>query len=118
NRWFLDPLYGGGYPADMLDHFVEHFAPPSAEDLATIATPTDFLGVNYYRPTIVRADPTDTFLGVRSVRPLDEPVTQMDWIVRPSGLRQLLLRLNRDYPVGSLAVTENGAAYADAPPVD
>jgi beta-glucosidase len=42
----------------------------------------------------------------------------MDWIVRPSGLRQLLVRLDRDYPVGSLAVTENGAAYADAPPFD
>src|ERR1051326_7039518 len=39
----------------------------------------------------------------------------MDWIVRPSGLRELLLRLQRDYPVRALAVTENGAAYADAP---
>jgi beta-glucosidase len=118
NRWFLDPLYGRGYPADMLERFADHFAPPPGEDLQTIAAPTDFLGVNYYRPTIARADSMDTFLGVRSVQRPDEPVTQMDWIVRPSGLRQLLLRLDRDYPVGSLAVTENGAAYADAPPVN
>jgi beta-glucosidase len=118
NRWFLDPLYGRGYPADMLDHFAAHCAAPLADDLRVIAAPTDFLGVNYYRPTIVRADSTDAFLGVRSVRRPDDTVTQMDWIVRPSGLRRLLLRLHRDYPVRSLAVTENGAAYADAPVVD
>jgi beta-glucosidase len=114
----LEPLYGRGYPADMLDHFAPHFAPPPADDLRDIAAPTDFLGVNYYRPTVVRADPTEPFLGARSVQRPDEPVTQMDWIVRPSGLRQLLVRLQRDYPVRSLAVTENGAAYVDPPVVD
>jgi beta-glucosidase len=102
----------------MLDHFAAHFAAPSGEDLHAIAAPTDFLGVNYYRPTITRADPTDAFLGARSVRRPDDAVTQMDWIVRPSGLGQLLQRLHNEYPVQSLAVTENGAAYADAPPVD
>jgi beta-glucosidase len=118
NRWFLDPLYGRGYPADMLEQFAPHFTPPPADDLRTIAAPTDFLGVNYYRPTTVRADPSDEFLGAASVQAPDEAVTQMDWIVRPSGLRDLLVRLHRDYPVGSLAVTENGAAYADPPAVD
>jgi beta-glucosidase len=118
NRWFLDPLYGRGYPADMLDHFAARFTPPSPADLLTIAAPTDFLGVNYYRPSVIRADPADAFLGTRSVKPTGEAVTEMDWIVRPNGLRQLLLRLHRDYPVGSLAVTENGAAYTDAPPID
>src|SRR5207249_1137090 len=42
NRWFLDPLYGRGYPADMLEHYGGYFAPPPAEDLAVIAAPTDF----------------------------------------------------------------------------
>jgi beta-glucosidase len=118
NRWFLDPLYGRGYPADMLELFSAHFAAPSAEDLATIAAPTDFLGVNFYRPTTVRADPADAFLGVRSVQRPDEAVTQMNWIVRPASLTELLRRLHRDYPVESIAVTENGAAYADPPAVD
>ncbi|MCA1644475.1 MAG: beta-glucosidase [Chloroflexi bacterium] len=118
NRWLLDPLYGRGYPVDMLDHFAAHFAPPGDDDLRQIAAPTDFLGVNYYFPTVVRADASETFLGLRRVGRADEPVTQMDWIVRPSGLRQLLVRLQRDYPVRSLAVTENGAAYADTPAAD
>jgi beta-glucosidase len=110
NRWFLDPLYGRGYPADMLERFAQHVAPPPAADLLEIAAPTDFLGINYYQPIVVRADPTEAFLGARGVRPAGEPVTQMDWIVRPSGLGQLLGRVQRDYPVRSLAITENGAA--------
>jgi beta-glucosidase len=118
NRWFLDPLYGRGYPADMLKHFAAHFTPPSDADVRTIAAPTDFLGVNYYRPNIVRADADDAFLGARSVRRPDEAVTQMEWIVRPQALRQLLVRVHRDYPVTSVVVTENGAAYADPPAVD
>ncbi len=117
NRWFLDPLYGRGYPADMLETFAAHFEPPSAADLQVIAAPIDFLGVNYYRPSVIRADPRDGFLGARSVQGPDEAVTQMDWVVRPDGLTKLLVRLQRDYPVGSLAVTENGAAYADPPAV-
>jgi len=35
-----------------------------------------------------------------------------------TGLRQLLVRLHHDYPVRTLAITENGAAYTDPPPVD
>jgi len=68
NRWFLEPLYGRGYPTDMLDHFAQYFAPPAAADLREIAAPTDFLGINYYFPNVVSADPSDTFLGARSVR--------------------------------------------------
>jgi beta-glucosidase len=118
NRWFLDPLYGRGYPADMLEHFGQHVAPTGSADLAEIAAPTDFLGINYYQPIVVCADPTDVFLGARSARPPGEPVTQMGWVVRPSALVQLLGRVQREYPVRSLAITENGAAYLDAPPLD
>ena len=118
NRWFLDPLYGRGYPADMVDLFGARFAVPSDADMRTIAAPIDFLGLNYYRPTLVRANMADSWLRFSSVRPTDEPVTQMDWVVRPRGLRELLERVQRDYPVSDLVITENGAAYADAVSVD
>ncbi|HEV7663771.1 MAG TPA: family 1 glycosylhydrolase, partial [Chloroflexota bacterium] len=39
NRWFLDALYRGSYPADMLTHFAASFAPPPAADLTTISAP-------------------------------------------------------------------------------
>ena len=48
NRWYLEPLFRGRYPLELLD-FLGPLAPAdSSGDLETIATPTDFLGVNYY----------------------------------------------------------------------
>jgi beta-glucosidase len=113
NRWFLDPLYGRGYPADMLEHFGGLFDAPPADDLRTIAAPIDFLGVNYYSPQVVVADPADRFLGVATRSPREAEVTEMGWVVRPTALRDLLRRLANDYPIRSLAITENGAAYRD-----
>ena len=40
-------------------------------------------------------------------------VTDMGWEVYPDGLCELLCRLNNDYDVGTLMVTENGAAFKD-----
>ena len=103
NRWFLDPLYGRGYPEDMLAHygrkvvFLER-APES--DLRTIAVPTDFLGVNYYNPHSVVADENDALLGASSRRPPLAEVTQMGWVVQPSSLFELLRDLAAEYPVG------------------
>jgi beta-glucosidase len=113
NRWFLDPLYGRGYPADMLEHYGSLFEPPSTEDPRTIAAPIDFLGVNYYNPHVVVDDPSDRFLKAKMLRPLQAEVTEMGWAVRPSTLQDLLRRLANDYPVGRMAITENGAAYRD-----
>jgi beta-glucosidase/6-phospho-beta-glucosidase/beta-galactosidase len=49
------------------------------------------------------------------------PVTAMDWEIQPDGLTRLLVRLQREYagPAGvALHVTENGAAFDDAPDED
>ena len=48
NRWFLDPLFRGSYPADLLERN-ELVAPFVRDgDLEAIAAPIDFLGVNNY----------------------------------------------------------------------
>jgi len=39
----------------------------------------------------------------------------MDWEIRPAGLTDLLLRLQRDYPGTVLVITESGAAFDDTP---
>ena len=39
--------------------------------------------------------------------------TAMGWEVYPDGLFELLVRLQDDYDLPPLYVTENGAAYAD-----
>ena len=122
NRWFLDPLFTGRYPRDMLDWYGEHATGIVADgDLDAVAAPLDFLGVNYYRRSHVAAG---TVPGQpRTVRPLldahvedppDVPRTAMGWPVEPDGLRELLVRLHRDYPgLPPVYITENGAAYDD-----
>ena len=42
----------------------------------------------------------------------------MGWSVDPTGLRDLLLRIRRDYGDRPIYVTENGAAYDDRPTPD
>ena len=115
NRWFLDPVFLGSYPADMLEYYEQRFGPLDAiqeGDLELISQPLDFLGVNFYRPNIVAADDNGSVLGLRDIDP-DVEHTAMGWPVVPSALTELLLRLQRDYGDVPFMVTENGAAFDD-----
>jgi beta-glucosidase len=120
NRWFLDPVLRGSYPQDLWDLYEERVGPIDAVqegDLAVISRPIDFLGVNYYFPPRVRADPDRPPLGVAAV-PGPEPHTTMGWEVAPEGLHELLVRLRADYGDIPIAITENGAAFEDAAPAN
>ena len=106
NRWFLDPIFKGEYPADL------RYAPPVRDgDLAAISKPIDFLGVNNYFRFVVRAGQNGD--GPQVVKDADAPMTDMGWEVHPESLRALLVRLARDYEPKAMYVTENGAAYGD-----
>jgi beta-glucosidase len=111
NRWFLDPIFRGEYPADMLEAWRESLPHIDEDDLHTIAAPIDFLGVNNYTSPLVGADAN----GGRSriLHRADVDRTDMGWEVVPGGLHDLLVRLQRDYAPPAIYVTENGAAYAD-----
>jgi beta-glucosidase len=111
NRWFLDPIFRGAYPDDMAEAWRESMPRVEDGDLATIAAPIDFLGVNNYTSPLVAADPN----GGRSriVRREDVDRTDMGWEVVPEGLHDLLVRLHRDYEPPAIYVTENGCAYPD-----
>lgn len=124
NRWYLDPLYGRGYPADVAqDYRAQGFLPEGLPDyvhpgdMDTIATPTDFLGMNYYTRSILRSDrlpeaenePQQVFGSPPEQR------TDMDWEVYAQGLELGLKRLHADYRPNALFVTENGAAYGTGP---
>jgi beta-glucosidase len=115
NRWFLDPLFRGSYPADMVELYERRFGPLDAVedgDLETISQPLDFLGVNFYRPNVVLANDDGSVLGIRDV-PLDGDTTAMGWPVVPEALTELLVGLKRDYTNLPLLITENGAAFED-----
>jgi beta-glucosidase len=119
NRWFLDPLYGKGYPADMVERFGAAMPEVKDADLDLIATPTDFLGINSYNPSVVT--PTvkaDNPLGFDPLTP-DEltaagyELTAMGWPIVPEAFGQLITRVARDYEVPAIYITENGAAFDD-----
>jgi beta-glucosidase len=115
NRWFLDPLFKGNYPLDLVEIFSRRFKLPDQEegDDAIIAQTLDFLGINNYTRILVESSGTeDDFMG-NPINPPDKEYTEMGWEVYPEGLYQLLTRVHRDYGPIPLYVTENGAAFAD-----
>lgn len=123
NRWFLDPVFGRGYPADMLADYGSDGRLPGdwdngivrPGDVDVIAAPLDFLGVNFYNRRIIRSDKIpEEENAPRTVLPEAE-TTDMGWEVHAPSLKDLLLRLTADYSPPALVITENGAAY-DTPP--
>jgi len=112
NRWWLDPVHGRGFPADMREVYGVEL-PEKQGDLETIAAPLDWLGLNYYFPQTVADDPDGPAPYVRSVRRDGVPRTGMDWEIDASGIETLLLRLTDEYGARKLYVTENGSAYPD-----
>jgi beta-glucosidase len=140
NRFFLDPIFRGAYPDDVLADLeglgLDAAARPG--DLELISTPIDSLGINYYHGDYVSSRPiaVQTSTAAPSERPKRSPfpaaegvywhprglpVTAMGWDVQPEGLTRLLARIHDEYagPAGvSLSVTENGAAYTDVVETD
>lgn len=131
NRVFTGPLLGGEYPADLLRDTARltDWSFVRDGDTEVIRQPLDFLGVNYYTPTVVSAATGDAghnsdghgnsahspWPGADNVAFHLPPgdTTAMGWAVDPSGLYDLLLRLARDFPDLPLVITENGAAFDD-----
>jgi beta-glucosidase len=124
NRLFLDPVLLGRYPDDVLENagVTEWFA-QTGDDLADIAAPIDFMGVNYYTRHTV-AGPDDAVFrgptiigpgGTEEIRDLDTgaPKTQMDWEVHPDGLIDVVRLVSDRAPSLPVYITENGAAYPD-----
>jgi beta-glucosidase len=111
NRWFIDPVLSGGYPPETMKRFGPMLPPCVADDMKAISAPIDFLGLNYYRRHVVRADPITGDPNVIDLQGAE--YTGMGWEVYPEGLYELFVRLHDDYEVPPLYVTENGAAYQD-----
>jgi beta-glucosidase len=112
NRWWLDPLYGRGYPQDMIE--VYGVQPPVRDgDLDVIAAPMDHFGLNYYFRQVVTDDPGGAAPHARMVAVPDATQTAMGWEVHPDGLEQLLVRVATEYKASRVYVTESGSAWPD-----
>ncbi len=123
NRWFLDPLYGRQYPADMIAEYIEAGYIPAdgmpwvqPGDLEAIAVPTDFLGINYYTRAVLRSDKvSENENALRTIKVDEANKTETGWEVYPQGLLELVARISFDYRPRKIYITENGASYSDGP---
>ena len=123
NRWFFDPVFGRGYPEDMVDAYVSRNRLPKglatmveAGDMEEIATPLDFLGINYYTTVEVSAGNEEKEEpGGEVGAPASPGFTEMGWKIDPDGLTRFLRRVQTTYEPRSILITENGASYSDAP---
>jgi beta-glucosidase len=115
NRWYLDPLHGRGYPADMLAWYARGARTDFVRDgdLAAIAAPADFLGINYYETKVVAHDPAEPYHQAREIRYAGRDATAGGLDPRPAGLGRILRRVHDHYTTQPLYITENGAAYND-----
>jgi len=124
NRWYLDPVFRGEYPADVLDLLAEHYALDWIRDgdLTRIGQPIDFVGVNYYARRTVRApvggEPAEFAWVVSTEHRPDIPRSDMGWEMTPATFIDLLVRLKADYGSPPILITENGCAIDDTPGSD
>ncbi|MBN2550440.1 MAG: beta-glucosidase [Anaerolineales bacterium] len=128
-RWLLDPLYGRGYPTDLLEDEIREGTLPAEglffvkeEDCQAISTPTDFLGLNYYTRHVVRSQdvPESENLPATVIPPPinENDYTEMGWEVYPRGLYYQLQRFALEYHPPKIYIAENGASYSDGPGAD
>jgi beta-glucosidase len=113
NRLFADPVLLGRYP----DPFADMMPGPVDDDLALVAQPLDFYGLNYYNPIGVRAATGgDAVLPFEYTDLSGYPTTDFGWPVVPSALTELLVEMKARYPgIPPVIITENGASYGTGP---
>jgi beta-glucosidase len=108
NRLYLDPIFRGRYPEDVL----ADLGPDSrlakvirAGDLEIISAAVDLLAVQYYCPIYVDAQHQTVSRW---------PTSQAFWQqIYPEGLYDILTRVARDYGPVPISITENGMPCLD-----
>jgi beta-glucosidase len=119
NRWFLDAVFKGSYPADMLSWYGASAPRVKSGDMEKMRAPLDFLGINYYTRRIIAHDPRGDFLQVRRVIwPFIPRADYEEWEVNPEGLYRLLARVSREYGTPPIYITESGTPLDDRPGAD
>jgi beta-glucosidase len=114
NRLFMDPVFKGSYPQDMVAHFATSMPVVHAGDLEAMKAPMDFLGINYYTRRIVAHDSTDAFIQAKQVYRSYVPRAEFEeFEIWPEGLYKVLKRVKEEYTDLPLYISENGTTLRD-----
>ncbi len=126
NRWFFDPIFGRGYPDDVVASYRDRgrfkgSTLPFVQrgDMEAIAAPLDFLGLDYYTSTEVSAKDDEAEVGTavpgRSVVPGH---SEMGWAITPAAMTKYLCHIHSEYAPAEIHITENGVSFSDEPGPD
>jgi len=105
-RIFLDAIFKGHYPPQTFDLLGDNLPKIKDGDMALISQQLDYMGLNFYSRNLVSAE------GKISPVPGSE-YTEMGWEVCAPALRRLLNKINAEYNLPPIYITENGAAFKD-----
>jgi beta-glucosidase len=114
NFW-LDPIYLGSYPAELME-WLGPIGPHVADgDMAKIHQPIDFLGVNHYFTFSTSYDYRGGYLRARNEHLCDPGFsrTAFGWGIHPAGLEDVLQFVRERYHNPPVYITENGIAAHD-----
>ncbi len=111
NRWFLDAVFKGAYPQDMLALYGDLLPPIHARDNEIIAAPVDYLGINIYRRSVIAAGDELAPLSYRRVQP-EGIYSAVDYEIWPRCMYDILRYVNDRYAPPAIYISENGVATA------
>ncbi|GGF27547.1 beta-glucosidase [Halobacillus andaensis] len=111
-EWFMDPVFKGTYPEELIQLFEKHNAILKIEegDLDLISQPIDFMGINYYTGSLGRYKEDAGLFQVEEI-PLDNRRTDIGWPIYADGFYKALTNLKESYGDVPIYITENGACY-------
>ncbi len=113
NLWFDEAIFKGRYPKRTLELFGKLMPENFENDLPGINQKLDWIGVNYYTRSIIKADKSEKNLGYKAI-PGELSKTDMGWEIFPEGLAKLLNRQIKHYSKNiPIHITENGMANKD-----
>jgi beta-glucosidase len=111
NSWWMDPIFLGEYPAQGLEFYGADVPKFDPKDLAVMAQPLDFFGVNIYQSGPVRASSAEP--GFEKVDfPTGHPATAFNWPVTPEALYYGPRFFYERYKK-AIIITENGLSCRD-----
>lgn len=115
NRWYLDAVFSGRYPADILATCRDYLPEIREGDNALIAAPVDYLGVNIYRRSVMAAGKELPPLDFRRINPPGD-YTAVGYEIWPECIHDILVYVHRNYGPKAIHISESGMATTPEKP--
>lgn len=118
NAQYLTVIREGKYTDAYLRRLGPDAPKFTADEMKIISSRLDFIGLNIYQPTYVRAEESET--GYAVVTPPESfPHMYSPWLyVGPEAIYWATRLVNQLWNPGELYITENGASSSDVPESD